>query len=108
MFDKTNVDGIMIGRGSLGRPWVFKQIIDYLEGRKEEEISKEEILKNILEHLELEQLQKKEETAVKEMRKHIAWYIKGLPEATFLRQEINKIEKKEELVNTIKEYFNKI
>jgi len=98
----------MIGRASLGRPWVFSQITDFLQGKAEQKITKEEILKNILHHLEQEILQKGEQTAVKEMRKHIAWYIKGLPEATFLRQKINVIEEKNQLENTIKEYFNKI
>ena len=106
MFEYTGVDGIMCGRGTLGNPWLFKKIIYYLEnGTKLEEVSNEEKLKIILEHLDLVILEKGEYTAVREMRKHIAWYIKGQKDATKIRERINEIEDKDELRQVLIEYY---
>ena len=54
MFEETGVDGIMIGRASLGNPWIFRQIISYLKGEKQEELSPKEKLEVIIKHIELE------------------------------------------------------
>ena len=106
MFEYTGVDGIMCGRGTLGNPWLFKKIIYYLEnGTKLEEVSNEEKLKIILEHLDLVIQEKGEYTAVREMRKHIAWYIKGQKDATKIRERINEIEDKDELRQVLIEYY---
>ncbi len=88
MFDETNVDGIMIGRGTLGNPWIFKQIEDELNG-KEFSISNQEKLKIILEHLNYMLEDKPERVAVVEMRKHISWYIKNTKAASKVRDYIN-------------------
>ena len=53
MFEQTNVDGIMIGRGAIGNPFIFEQIIDYLQGKEERKIGKQEKLDVILEHINL-------------------------------------------------------
>ena len=72
MFEYTGVDGIMIGRGTFGNPWVFQQIISYLKtGKTLEEPSKEERLKVMKKHIALA-VEEKGEIAVKELRKHIA------------------------------------
>ena len=93
MFEETGVDGIMIGRGTLGNPWIFKQIEHYLRtGEKLEEISNEEKYRVILEHFELLLKEKGEYTATREIRKHISWYVKGLPNATVIRDKINSVE----------------
>ena len=106
MFEYTGVDGIMCGRGTLGNPWLFKKIIYYLEnGTKLEEVSNEEKLKIILEHLDLVIQEKGEYTAVREMRKHIAWYIKGQKDATKIRERINEIEDKDKLRQVLIEYY---
>jgi len=90
----------MIGRGTLGKPWIFRNIINYLKTNKKLDApSKKEILDVILEHIELQKECKGEYVAVREMRKHISWYIKGLPEATKIRDKINK----EEDINLVKE-----
>lgn len=79
MFEKTGVDGIMIGRASLGNPWIFKKIIHFLEtGNKIEDIDLDERLRIIKKHLELEIKEKGEHVALKEFRKHLAAYSKGL------------------------------
>lgn len=106
MFEYTGVDGIMIGRGTFGNPWIFKRIIHFLEtGEKLPEISKEEKLRIIKKHIELELQEKEDITAIREMRKHIAWYTKNMPNSSEFRNEINKIEDKDELIKKIEEYF---
>lgn len=106
MFEETGVDGIMIGRASLGNPWLFKQIAYYLEtGEKLPEISKEEKYKVILEHFDLLLKEKGEYTATREIRKHIAWYVKGMPNATVIRDKINSVENEEDFKNILKQYF---
>ncbi len=108
MFEETNVDGIMIGRAALGNPWIFRDIIDSLLGRERATLNKEEKLQIILEHIELAVSQKGENIAIKEMRKHLAAYIKNMKEASKVREEINHIETKRELVTCLIEYFKNI
>lgn len=110
MFKKTNVDGIMIGRASLGNPWIFRNIIEYLErgSYNSNYPSKEEKLELILKHIELEVKEKGEETAIKEMRKHLAWYIKNSKEASKVREKINSLNKKQEVTDCLIEYFKSI
>lgn len=105
MFETTGVDGIMIGRGACGNPWIFKQIKYYMQtGEKLEKPTNEEKLEIMKEHIELA-VEEKGEIAVKELRKHIAWYTKNLKNSSEFRNSINKIETKQELVQTIEEYF---
>ena len=108
MFEYTGVDGIMIGRGTFGRPWIFKEIIEYLEtGKKMEEPTNEEKLQVIKKHIDLA-VEEKGEIAVKELRKHIAWYTKNLKNSSEFRNSINKIETKDELVTKIDAYFKSL
>lgn len=102
MFDKTNCDGIMIARAAQGNPWIFEQIIEGLQNNKI--IGKpttQDIKEMILRHLNMLKEYKNDKVAVLEMRKNIAWYLKGMPNSSILRNEINKIEDFEELVNKI-------
>jgi tRNA-dihydrouridine synthase len=108
MFEKTNADGIMIGRAALGNPWIFKEIISFLKNEKIEQVSIDEKLNTIIKHIELEVEQKGENVGIKELRKHMCAYIKNMPDATTLRQKVNEIETKNELIACITEYFNKI
>ena len=106
MFETTGVDGIMIGRGSFGNPWIFRNIKHYLEtGEKLPPPSNEEKLKVIEKHIELAVEEKGEEVAVKELRKHISWYTKNLKNSSEFRAMMNKIESKDELEKSIEEYF---
>ena len=108
MFKETNVDGIMIGRGSFGTPWIFREIIHYLEtGEKLPKPTNEEKLEVIKKHISLA-VEEKGEIAVKELRKHIAWYTKNLKNSSEFRNKINTIEKEDELINYIDEYFKTI
>ena len=106
IFEQTNVDGIMIGRASLGNPWIFKKIAYYLEhGEKMPDISNQEKYNVILEHFDLLEKEKGEYTATREIRKHIAWYVKGLKNASVIRDEINRVESSEDFRRILKEYF---
>ena len=108
MFKETNVDGIMIGRATIGNPWIFEEIINYLEGREQRIITNKEKLNTIVEHIELEVKEKGELVAIKEMRKHLAHYIRNTKDASLVRQKINKIDSKNELIDCINEYFKNI
>ncbi len=107
IFDQTGVDGIMIGRGTLGNPWIFEQIKSELNNEVFN-ISNSEKLSLILEQLNLEIEDKTEKVAIMEMRKHISWYIKNTKDASKIRDKINQITDKRELINTLTEYFNVI
>ena len=109
MFCETGVDGIMIGRAVLGNPWLFNQIAYYLKnGEKMPEISNNEKYNVILEHYNLLEQEKGEYTATREIRKHIAWYIKGLPNASVMRDEINRVESSESFKEILFTYFKNI
>ena len=112
MFEYTNVDGIMIGRAALGNPWIFKNIISSLENTRDNNMSyiptKEEILNTILEHLNMVIEEKGELIGIREMRKHISWYTKGLKESSKFRVKINQIEDRKELIDCLTEYFKDI
>ena len=106
MFEYTGVDGIMIGRGTMGNPWIFEQIQHYLEtGEKLHSPTNQEKYEILKEHIELDIRYKGEAVALNEMRKHIAWYTKNMPNSSTFRNYINKIETKEELISTIKNFF---
>ena len=106
MFKETGVDGIMIGRGAFGNPWIFQKIINYLKtGEKLEEVSSKEKLEVIKRHLSLEIKEKGEYVAIKEFRKHLAVYSKNMANASEFRTYINKIENKEELIQALENFF---
>lgn len=106
MFEETGVDGIMIGRASLGNPWIFKRIIHYLKtGDKIPEITNKEKLETIKKHLNLLIKEKGEEVAIKEFRKHIAAYTKNMPNSSVFRAKINSLESKKEVEEQIDKYF---
>lgn len=106
MFEKTNVDGIMIGRGALGSPWIFEKIRVFLEtGSQMPEVEAYKKLEIVKEHLALEIKEKGENIAIKEFRKHLAAYSKNLPGASGFRSKINTIETKGELEKVLEDFF---
>lgn len=106
MFEYTGVDGIMIGRGILGEPWKINSIIQELQtNQKPDEKTLKEKLEIIKEHIELEVLEKGEYIGIREMRKHICWYLKNLQNSSKVRQEINQLESQEEVIETLQNYF---
>lgn len=106
MFEYTGVDGIMVGRAALGRPWIIGQIVNELNNKEPDEISNKKKLEIIKEHLKLAVDEKGEYIAIREMRKHICWYIKNLKESSKVREKINRIEDVNELITCLEEYFN--
>ena len=108
MFEQTGVDGIMIGRASLGNPWIFDDIIKTLSGKEKKTVTNEEKLQTIIKHIELEVSEKGENIAIKEMRKHVSAYIKNMKNASKYRDYINQIDNKKELIGCLTEYFKNI
>lgn len=102
MLQETGCDGIMIGRGAQGNPWIFRQILQGMETGKElEKPSLEEVKTMILRHARLLIQHKGEYTGIREMRKHTAWYTAGYPHSSKLRAKVNEIESLEELEDLI-------
>ena len=96
MFEQTGCDGIMIGRASLGNPWIFNQIQCFLgTGKKLEKPSYDDRINVLKEHFELLLKEKGEYTATREIRKFVAWYVKGMPNAHIFKEEMNSIDSKE-------------
>lgn len=106
MFEETGVDGVAVGRGAKGNPWIFREIRSYLEtGVIPDRPTEEEVITMILRHLSLEMSYKPEYVAVREMRKHIAWYTAGLHGSSRLRQAVNEAETAEQVRRLIREAF---
>lgn len=106
MLEQTGCDGVMIGRAVRGNPWIFKEILYYLEtGKEPPERSASEVRDTILRHAGMELEIKGEYTAVREMRKHISWYTAGYPNSASLRRQINEIESFEELEAAVRAIF---
>ncbi len=98
LIDKSGADGVGIGQGALGRPWVFDLI---KEGGIYEPKNQEEILEIALEHALLAEKYKGKQGVI-EMRKHLCWYVQGLPGARKLREEFVKVESIEDIKTIIK------
>ena len=95
---QTGCDGVMIGRGAQGNPWIFAELLEYektgvLPKRPDISVIRETMLR----HARLQIEYKGEYLGIREMRKHVAWYTKGLKGSAKLRDEINKVESYEEL-----------
>ena len=107
MFEYTGVDGIMIGRGTIGNPWIFEQIKYFLENnQKISRPTKEEKFQLIKQHIELAIKEKGEKIGINEMRKNISAYTKNMADSSNFRNEINHITNYEELINRIEEFFS--
>lgn len=109
MLEYTGADGIMIGRGAMGNPWIFAQIEHFLRtGEKLPRPTNQEKYEILKEHIELDIREKGESVALNEMRKHISWYTKNMKDSSNFRNEINHIDNKDELMKKIEEYFKSI
>ena len=105
LFARTHVDGIMIGRATLGNPWIFKEVSSYLKGEEYTKPSNDEVLNTILRQYEMLIQEKGEYTSVREMRKHVAWYVKGMKSAKAIKTGVNEFENFEEVKKFLIEYF---
>ncbi len=107
LMEETGVDGIMVARASRGNPWIFREITHYLEtGENLPRPSHEEIRRTILRHAAMLSDYKGEYTAVREMRKQIAWYLNGFPHAAKLRGKLTTVESLTELEEGINLVLN--
>ena len=104
MFEYTKCDGIMVARGAQGNPWIFKSILegkDYIPSNMER-------LEIILKHIDYALAYDDEKQATLKMRKHIAWYLKGLKESTKIKDKINRCDDIKIVIDILKEYFNNL
>lgn len=108
MLEYTKCDGIAIGRGVIGNPWIFRQIIDRIEGREVVLPSIEERIKMSIQHLYLVSSIKGERVGVREMRKHISWYVKGLEKSASLKDEVNKLETIKDVETRLWSYLEEV
>lgn len=108
MFEYTGCDGIMIGRGALGNPYIFRKIAYFLEnGSVMPDVSDKEKLEDIVFHMKSLIKEKGEYTGVREARKHIAWYIKGRAGSAALRDRVNRALSEGEVLSVAYEAFGK-
>ena len=106
MLSKTGCDGIMVARGAKGNPWIFSRLNHYLEtGELLPGPDGKEIREMILRHSRMLAQYKGEKPAMRQMRGHVAWYTKGLPNSAAMRNEINQVETMEELKDFLERYF---
>jgi nifR3 family TIM-barrel protein len=109
MLETTGVDGVMIGRAALGNPWMLYRTVQYLEtGVLYDDPEPRERIDVCCLHLDRLVKLKGEEIAVKEMRKHAAWYLKGLRGANSVRKKINLCERADELKAILYEYVEQL
>ncbi|MCR5251947.1 MAG: tRNA dihydrouridine synthase DusB [Lachnospiraceae bacterium] len=96
--EQTGCEALMIGRGSQGNPWIFRDILSYLEnGSFPPRPDAQEVCAMIREHAALQLAVKGEYIGIREMRKHTAWYITGFPRAALLRKQACELESMEDL-----------
>lgn len=108
MFEETNCDSIMIGRGTYGNPWIFNQIKSVLAGQEIKYPTLKEKIDLAELHLKLYKERYGIKKAEKDMKKHIAWYIKGVPGATIMRDKIFRTENYNELIAIMNEIKNSV
>lgn len=109
MMETTGCDLIMIGRGALGRPWIFQRTNHYLKtGELLEDPNSRERIEVCLEHYNLALKLLGEERAVKEMRKHIGWYVKGMAGSSQFRKEIFSLTDPEEVILKLRRYGEEV
>ena len=103
MMRETGCDGVMIGRGAQGNPWIFSELREYEKtGQMPARPSNAELKEMMLRHARLQMQYKGDYLGIREMRKHVAWYTTGLPNSAKLRGEINAVESYEELEKLLK------
>ena len=103
---QSNVDGIMIGRGALGNPWIFRDIKNMIAGRSSKPPNPDERMEMIFRHYDMMLHEKPEHIAVREMRKHIGWYLHGFRGAARIRDEINRCQNPQHVHTILKDFFS--
>ena len=104
ILETTKADGVMLARGIMGNPFLFRYIKEYQETGTYTKASYKEIIDQIREQYDLSLKFKDEKLVVNQMRKNVGWYIKGLPNAASVRDQVNKLKTKEGIFNLLDEY----
>lgn len=106
MLEQTGCDAVMIGRGAQGNPWIFERVLCFLEsGQIMPEPSAQEKINTIIRHTKMLIDLKGEHIGVCEMRKHIAWYIKGMRNSTYIKEKVFRLVDKNEIIALLEEYM---
>ncbi|MBR4085321.1 MAG: tRNA dihydrouridine synthase DusB [Lachnospiraceae bacterium] len=106
LIDQTGCDGVMIGRAAQGNPWIFREVVTYLEtGVIPPKPTPEQVKETVIRHAKLQLEYKGEYTGVREMRKHLSWYTAGYPNSARFRQMINSMESMDQLIASVEEIF---
>ncbi len=108
LINQTNCDGIMVARGSMGNPWIFKQIENKLKGLEPQEITYSDKIDMCLRHYELAIKYDGERKAIREMRKHASWYLKGMPKSNDIKVIINSLEESAAVIEVLNNYKNEL
>ncbi len=107
-FALTGADGAMIGRGALGNPWIFRQTLQFLQGAFPEPPSLEEKEETILRHLRMIVDSHDEKHGIREFRKHLLWYTRGLRQSSEFRSQVANWVTYPEVAGNIQKYFERI
>ena len=102
--EETGADGVMIARGAMGNPFIFKYIKDYIKYGTYQKVGLDDIIDEIKDHYELALSYKDERLVINQMRKHVGWYIKGLYGSSEYRDRVNRINTSEEIFSLLDEY----
>ena len=106
MLEETHCDGVMVGRAALGNPWVMEQMVAYIEeGREIEDPTYEQKIQQCLEHAARLMELYGEKVAIREMRGHAPWYIKGLKSASHVKNKLSRVNTYDELVEILNDYL---
>lgn len=107
MISETNCDAVMIGRGAQGNPWIFSKVLSYLnKGEVAADISDSDKIQMIIRHMKMLVELKGENTGVREMRKHVAWYIKGMKNSAYVKDKVFRAVSQDEVIELLYEYID--
>ncbi len=101
VLDITGCDGIAIGQGAMGNPWIFRELNDAFEGKRAERPSQSEIIEMAKAHAAMLCEDKGDYIGIREARKHIGWYIKGMPGSAEARAKVNVADSLEEVIGIL-------
>lgn len=104
MMDQTGCDAVIVGRAAQGNPWIFREIAAALRGEEAPRVSPRERVETAMCHFKLEEELYGEKPAVLQMRKHIAWYVHGMPGASRFRVQINQMNSAAEVLAALKAF----
>ena len=108
MLDKTGCDAVMIGRGVLGNPFLIQNTVRYLDGEELIKVTNTDKINMLIKHFNYLLEIKPEKTALLEMRTQASYYLKGLPGSTEIKEKVFKCQTKEEFLDLIQTYFDRL